>query len=243
MTYMPLGQIASLSKPNGVNIAYGYEHRELLASRTYAQGSGTLGTDTFAYLPNHLLSGGTSGLYNMMSVSRGTAGYDPANRLIQETESFNGMAKMLSYSYTFDSLVSQTAYPDGTIAGRTYNSNRLLYQTLVGSSDAGNDHVRPGRSAANDVVRQQRTDHMDAGHQQPRDKSCRHGQWRNDAGLGLRLQQRGRSALAERHDISYGTMGEAYQYDGLHRLGAFQRGQVIRDQQRCPRRLPRRTGR
>ena len=28
------------------------------------------------------------------------------------------------------------------------------------------------------------------------------------------------------NDLSFGTMGEAYQYDTMHRLGAFQRGQV-----------------
>ena len=28
------------------------------------------------------------------------------------------------------------------------------------------------------------------------------------------------------NDLSFGTMGEAYQYDTIHRLGAGQRGQV-----------------
>ena len=46
---------------------------------------------------------------------------------------FGGLTKTMSYQYTPDSLVSQVAYPDGTLAGRNYNSHRLLYQTLVGS--------------------------------------------------------------------------------------------------------------
>ena len=138
MAYTPLGQLQALTKPTSATITYSYEPRELLSSRVYG-GTAPSATDSFTYYPNHLLSGGTGGIYNMV-VSRGTAGgigawYDGANRLIQETQSFGGLTKTMSYQYTPDSLVSQIVYPDGaTTIGRNYNDHRLLYQTLVGSS-------------------------------------------------------------------------------------------------------------
>ena len=69
-----------------------------------------------------------------MIVSRGTANYDAANRLMQETQAFGGLSKSVSYAYTPDSLVSGIVYPDGTTVTRNYNNHRLLYQVLAGTT-------------------------------------------------------------------------------------------------------------
>ena len=82
MTYKPLGQVATLTKPNGVVITYSYEDRELLSQRVYTQGMVVLGTDTFTYYPNHLLKTAHGGLYGT-DIDRSTLAtdYDGANRL------------------------------------------------------------------------------------------------------------------------------------------------------------------
>jgi hypothetical protein len=69
-----------------VTIEYTYENRELLASRIYkAPGGAVLGTDTFTYHPNRLLSTAHGGLYNTdVDRSNLNADYDMANRLLAE---------------------------------------------------------------------------------------------------------------------------------------------------------------
>ncbi len=108
-----------------------------LSQRVYTQGMTTLGTDTFTYHPNRLLKTANGGLYTTV-VDRSVlnTSYDLANRLIQEQEKIDAGAgfKTLGYQYTADSLVSQTTYPAGTAAARTYNAHRLLYQTKIGGT-------------------------------------------------------------------------------------------------------------
>ncbi len=132
--------MATLTKPDGggtsIVISYSYEDRELLSQRVYSQGMTTLGTDTFTYHPNHLLAMANGGLYTTV-VDRSVlnTSYDMANRLIQEQENVGPGLKTLAYQYTPDSLVSQTTYPGGTVATRTYNANRLLSpETLIGGT-------------------------------------------------------------------------------------------------------------
>jgi RHS repeat-associated protein len=224
MTYKPLGQIATLTKPSGVIVTYSYEPRELLSSRVYG-GTAPSATDSFTYYPNQLLSGGTAGLYNMC-VSRGTASYDAANRLVQETETFGATVKSVSYAYTADSLVSQTVYPDGTVAGRSYNDHRLLFQTLIGSGTQATFVYDPAdrrgtMTYANSAVT---TWTLDADSRVTGLNVTASGGTLQAWGYGYNAT----GDLLSQADLtpSYGTMGEAYQYDGLHRVSAFQRGQV-----------------
>ena len=227
MSYTPLGQLQVLTKPTSATITYSYEPRELLASRAYG-GTAASATDSFAYYPNHLLSGGSGGIYNM-NVSRGTAGgigawYDGANRLIKETQIFGGLTKTMTYGYTPDSLVSQIGYPDGMVIGRNYNDHRLLNQVLAGSSTQATFAYDPadrrstmtyGNSAVttwtldNDSRITNQAVTLGSGTLQ----AWKYGY--TDAGDPL-----------SQNDLSFGTMGEAYQYDTIHRLDAGQRGQV-----------------
>ena len=207
VTYKPLGQVATLTKPNGIVITYSYEDRELLSSRVYTSGMTTLGTDTFTYHPNRLLATAHGGLYTT-DIDRSTlnTSYDMANRLIQEQEKIDATAgyKTLSYQYTPDSLLSQTTYPNTTVAARTYNANRLLYQTKIGGTvqatftyDAADR--RSQRLYANNVQHE-----LDPRRQRPRDRPQAFLRRRHDAGhvagMELSLHQCRRSARPRRRD-------------------------------------------
>ncbi len=223
MTYTPLGQLAALAKPGGVNIAYGYDNRELLLTKTYMQGSGTLGTDVFTYSPNRLLLSTTGGLYGM-NVSRGTANYDAANRLTQETQNFGSLSKSVSYAYTPDSLVSEIVYADSTTVTRNYNNHRLLYQVLAGSTTQATFAYDPA----------DRRSTMTCGNSAVTtwtlDKNSQVTALAVTLGSGtLQAWDYGYSNAGDplsQTDASFGTMSEAYQYDGLHRLTAYQKGQI-----------------
>ena len=132
----------------------------------------------------------------------------------------------MSYQYTPDSLVSQIVYPDGTTTiGRNYNDHRLLYQTLVGSSTQATFGYDPADRRISMV-------YGNSG-------EVTSGTLDNDGRVTDLAVTSGTNTLQEwkygytdagdplsQNDVSYGTMGEAYQYDTIHRLGAFQRGQV-----------------
>ena len=201
----------------------GYDNRELLSTRTYMQGSGTLGTDVFTYAPNRLLLSTTRGLYNMI-VSRGTANYDAANRLMQETQAFGGLSKSVSYAYTPDSLVSGIVYPDGTTVTRNYNNHRLLYQVLAGSTTQATFAYDPADR------RSTMTYGNSAVTTWTLDNNSRVTNLAVTLGSGtLQAWGYGYSNAGDplsQTNVTYGTMGEAYQYDGLHRLTAYQKGQI-----------------
>jgi YD repeat-containing protein len=228
MTYTPLGQLQVLTKPSSATITYSYDQRELLSSRAYG-GTAPSATDSFTYYPNHLLSGGSGGIYNM-NVSRGTAGgigswYDGANRLIQEAQNFGGLTKTMSYQYTPDSLVSQITYPDGTtVIGRNYNDHRLLYQTLAGSTTQATFTYDPADRRATMAYANSTTTNWTL------DANSRVTNLSTTASGGtLQAWQYGYTDAGDplsQNDLSFGTMGEAYQYDTMHRLEASQRGQV-----------------
>ena len=223
MTYTALGQLAAFAKPGGVNIAYGYDNRELLLTKTYMQGSGTLGTDLFTYSPNRLLLSSTGGLYHM-NVSRGTANYDAANRLIQEQQNFGSLSKSVSYAYTPDSLVSGIVYPDSTTVTRNYNNHRLLYQVLAGSTTQATFAYDPADR------RSTMTYGNSAVTTWTLDKNSQVTALAVTLGGGtLQAWDYGYSNAGDplsQTDASFGTMSEAYQYDGLHRLTAYQKGQI-----------------
>ena len=227
MSYTPLGQLNVLTKPSSATLTYSYEPRELLASRAYG-GTATSATDSFTYYPNHLLSGGSGGIYNM-NVSRGTAGgigawYDGANRLIKETQIFGGLTKTMTYGYTPDSLVSQIGYPDGMAVGRNYNGHRLLNQVLAGSTTQatfGYDEAdrRTTMTYGNSALTTWALDN----------DSRITNQAVTLGGGTLQAWKYGYTDAGDplsQNDLSFGTMGEAYQYDAIHRLDASQRGQV-----------------
>src|SRR5690606_30826933 len=131
-TYTPLGQVETLTKPNGIVIEYTYNDRELLAQREYRQGMMVLGADTFTYHPNRLLSTAHGGLYNTdLDRADIDEDYDQANRLLEERIDIGDGDKAVAYAYTPDSLVSQVTYPGGTEVERTYNAHRLLHQVKI----------------------------------------------------------------------------------------------------------------
>ena len=233
VTYEPLGQVLTLTKPNGVVITYSYEDRELLSQRVYTQGMTTLGTDTFTYHPNRLLATANGGLYTTV-VDRHVlnTSYDMANRLIQEQENVGPGLKTLSYQYTPDSLVSQTTYPGGTVAARTYTAHRELYQTSIGGvAQATFAYDTADRRSQRNYVNGVQTNWtLDAN---SRVTDLKHA----TTGMGATTLQEWNYGYTNADDPlsqadvtpSYTVHGQAYQYDGLHQINAFQRGIVASD--------------
>ena len=193
----------------------------------------TLGTDTFTYHPNRLLATAHGGLYTT-DIDRSTlnTSYDMANRLIQEQEKIDATAgyKTLSYQYTPDSLLSQTTYPNTTVAARTYNANRLLYQTKIGGTvqatftyDAADR--RSQRLYANNVRTNWTPDAND------RETDLKHSYVGGMTPVTLQ-EWNYRYTNADdplvQDDVTpmFTVHGQAYQYDGLHQLQHFQRGTV-----------------
>jgi RHS repeat-associated protein len=82
ITYDAIGRRASITLPNGVNQAYGYDGANQLDSITYTRGSTTLGNLAYAYDPAGRTSR-ISGTYARADVpaAYGPATYDNANQL------------------------------------------------------------------------------------------------------------------------------------------------------------------
>jgi len=233
-TYKPLGQVATLTKPAGggtsIVITYSYEDRELLSQRLYTQGMTTLGTDTFTYHPNRLLKTANGGLYTTL-VDRSVlnTSYDMANRLIQEQENIGPGLKTLSYQYTPDSLLSQTTYPGGTVASRTYTAHRQLYQTLIGgTAQATFSYDTADRRSQRTYVNGVQTNWtLDAN---GRVTDLKHA----TTGITPTTLQEWTYGYTNADDplsqadvtTGFTVHGQAYQYDGLHQIDAFQRGVV-----------------
>ena len=194
----------------------------------------TTSTDTFTYHPNRLLATANGGLYTTV-VDRHVlnTSYDMANRLIQEQENVGPGLKTLSYQYAPDSLLSQTTYPSGTVAARTYNTNRLLYQTKI---DVGMGPVTQATFAYDTADRRSQRIYangvqtnwtLDAN---SRVTDLKHA----TTGMGATTLQEWTYGYTNADDPlsqadvtpSYTVHGQAYQYDGLHQINAFQRGIV-----------------
>ena len=231
VTYKPLGQVATLTKPNGILIEYSYEDRELLSQRVYKQGMVVLGTDTCTYHPNRLLKTAHGGLYNT-DLDRSTlaADYDLANRVIHEQANIGAGLKPLSYQYAPDSLLSQTTYPGGTVVAQTYDTHRLLNEVKIGGvTQASHTYDTADRPATRPYVNgTQAAWTLDANNRTTKLKHATTGmapvtfqEW------DYRYTNADNPLVQD--DVTPGLTvhGEAYTYDGLHRVNDFKRGTVV----------------
>lgn len=229
-TYTPLGQVETLTKPNGIDIEYAYNDVEQLSSRTYNDGMVVLGTDTFTYHPNRLLATAHGGLYNTdLDRSNINNDYDDANRLVEERIDIGDGDKTVAYNYTADSLVSQISYPGGTIQDRTFNSHRLLNEIKLGSTTQASHSYdtadrRDTRAYVNGTATTWAYDAnsriTNLNHATTAMMPVTFQEW------DYRYSDAGNALVQDDITPMLTVHGEAYQYDGLHRLIDFKRGSV-----------------
>jgi RHS repeat-associated protein len=133
--YDPLGRLASLSRPNGVNDVYAYESTGQLSSRTSSKGAAVVDALSYTY--------DDSGRPQTKTDSAGTTtyGYDTADRLTNVLAPAE--SSLPNETFTYDAAGNQTQ------AGQTYDAaNRLL-------SDAKNDYAHDNEG--NQTSRTERT--------------------------------------------------------------------------------------
>lgn len=219
--YFPLGQLEQVIKPNQVIINYAYDKLERLSSRQYLGGRVKLGTDTFTYHANGLLKKAVGGLYNT-TVDRSNLAkdYDGANRLVQEQERFGGSPKTVTYSYDPDGLINQITYPGGNRMQQTYSDRRELFQVKLDDQVLASHAYdaagrRTGRTYANGRTTQWGYDADD------RNTRLNHV---NVQAWDYRYTAEGDALVQD--DLTTADRGEAYAYDGMHRLIENKRGQV-----------------
>jgi len=219
--YFPLGQLKQLIKPNQVSINYDYDNLERLSSRKYQRGRVKLGTDTFTYHANGLLKKAVGGLYNT-TVDRSNLAddYDGANRLVEEREKFGSGPKTITYSYDPDSLINQITYPGGNRMQQTYTDRRELFEVKLDDQvQASHTYDASGRRTSRTYANSRAT------------------QWKYDAeDRNTRLDHVNVQAWDYRYtgegdalvqdDLTTLARGEAYAYDGMHRLIDNKRGRV-----------------
>src|SRR5215213_4193414 len=220
--YFPLGQLKQLTKPNQVSIDYDYDNLERLSSRKYEAGRIKLGTDTFTYHANSLLKKAVGGLYNTtVERSNLATDYDGANRLLQEREKNGGGPKTVTYSYEPDSLINQITYPSGNRMQQTYTARRELFEVKLDNQvqalhtyDAAGR--RTSRTYANGRTTQWKYDADD------RNTRLDH---QNVQAWDYRYTNEGDALVQD--DLTTAERGEAYAYDGMHRLIDNKRGPVV----------------
>ena len=126
-------------------------------------------------------------------------------------------------------MLSQTTYPAGTAAARTYNAHRLLYQTQIGGVTQATFTYdtadrRSQRLYANGVQTNWTLDAnsrtTDLSHLIPGMPATVLQEWT--------YSYTNADDPQVQNDVTptYTVHGEAYQYDGLHRVGNYQTGTV-----------------
>lgn len=216
--YWPMGQLRRVTKPSGVVINYAYDNLERLSTRAYSTG----GTDTLTYHANSLLKRAVGGLYNT-TVDRSNLhqDYDRANRLLQERQDIGAGAKTVAYTFHPDSLINQITYPGGTTVQHTRTSRRELEEVRIGGAmQVHHTYDLAGRLESRTYANGRTT-----------------GWAHDDADRITNLNHQGVQAWDYRYtdegdmlvqdDRTTISRGEAYAYDGLHRLSDNKRGQVV----------------
>ena len=220
--YFPLGQLKRVTKPNGIIINYTYDNLERLSTRKYLAGVASLGTDTFTYHANGLLKRTVGGLYQTaVDRSNLAADYDGANRLLREREDIGAGAKTVAYVYDPDGLINQITYPGGTRMQQTYTNRRELFEVKINDQvqashayDAGGRRIN--RTYVNGRATQWNYDADD------RNTRLNHA---NVQAWDYRYTDEGDARVQD--DLTTPDQGEAYAYDGIHRLVDNKRGQVV----------------
>jgi len=219
--YFPLGQLKRLIKPNGITINYTYDNLERLATRKYLAGNATLGIDKFTYHANSLLKKAVGGLYNTtVDRSNLTADYDGANRLLRERENIGAGAKTVAYVYDPDGLINQITYPGGTRMQETYTNRRELFEVKI------NDQVQAKHSydaAGRRIIRAYVNGRFTKWDYDAQDRTTRLNH-ANVQAWDYRYTNEGDALVQD--DLTTPGQGEAYAYDGMHRLTDNKRGQV-----------------
>jgi RHS repeat-associated protein len=220
-SYSPAGQLKQLSKPNQVTINYAYDNLERLSSRQYLGGRIKLGADTFTYHANGLLKKAVGGLYNT-TVDRSNlqTDYDGANRLLQEQQKIGAGPKTIAYRYDPDGFINEITYPGGNRMQQTYTDRRELFQVKLDDQVLASHAYdaagrRTGRTYANGRTTQWGYDADD------RNTRLNHV---NVQAWDYRYTGEGDALVQD--DLTTTDRGEAYAYDGMHRLIDNKRGQV-----------------
>ena len=219
--YFPLGQLKQLTKPNQVIINYAYDNLERLSSRKYLAGRTKLGADTFDYHANGLLKKAVGGLYNTtVDRSKLAPDYDGANRLVQEQQKIGGGPKTVTYTYDPDNLIKQITYPSGNRMQQTYTDRRELFEVKLDDQVQASHAYdaagrRTSRTYANSRITQWNYDAED------RNTRLDHV---NVQAWDYRYTNEGDALVQD--DLTTPARGEAYAYDGMHRLIDNKRGQV-----------------
>lgn len=220
--YFPLGQLKRLIKPNGVIIDYAYDQLERLSSRKYSGGLQKVGVDIFTYHANGLLKSAVGGIYQtVVDRSNLATAYDGANRLLQERQDVGAGAKTIAYSYDPDNLVNEITYPGGSTMQQTYTDRRELFEVKLDAQVQASHIYDPGgrrlsRTYANGRTTQSGYDSED------RNTALNH---QNVQSWDYRYTNEG--DLLVQDDRTTVGLGEAYAYDGMHRLIDNRRGQVL----------------
>jgi RHS repeat-associated protein len=220
--YFPLGQLKQFIKPNGVIIDYAYDQLERLSFREYSGATSKPGADTFTYHANGLLKRAVGGIYQT-SVDRSNlvTDYDGANRLLQEREDVGAGAKAVAYSYDPDDLINEITYPGGRTMQQTYTDRRELFEVKLDAQVQASHTYDPGgrrlsRTYANGRTTQWGYDSED------RNTALNH---QNVQAWDYRYTNEGDMLVQD--DRTTVALGEAYAYDGMHRLIDNKRGQVV----------------
>ena len=204
-----------------MTINYAYDNLERLSSRQYLGGRVKLGTDTFTYHDNGLLKKAVGGLYNT-TVDRSNlqTDYDGANRLLQEQQKIGAGPKTIAYRYDPDGFSNEITYPGGNRMQQAYTDRRELFQVKLDDQVLASHAYdaagrRTGRTYANGLTTQWG---YDADNRNTRLNHVNVQAW------DYRYTGEGDTLVQD--DLTTADRGEAYAYDGMHRLIDNKRGQV-----------------
>jgi RHS repeat-associated protein len=221
--YFPLGQLKRLTKPNGIIINYTYDNLERLKTRKYLAGTANRGTDTFTYHANGLLKKAVSGLYaTTVDRSKLAADYDGANRLLREREDIGAGAKTVAYVYDPDSRLKQITYPGGTRMQQTYTNRRELFEVRINDQMQARDTYD---AAGRRVLRAYGNGRATQWEYDAEDRITR----LNHSVQGWDYRYTNEGDAVVQNDLTTPVQGEAYTYDGMHRLVDNKHGQVVGD--------------